>query len=114
MEAPENRPGVEVGRVTVQDKDQPGSPNWLAKFTILEGDPRGAFSIHPDPLTNEGVISLAKVRKSQALLWRRGNVGPGKIHPATLAEPLLSSPPPTPPPHVVGRQPSEAFRTEAE
>ncbi|KAM3828594.1 cadherin-15 isoform 1-T1 [Vipera latastei] len=60
MEAPENQPGVEVGRMTVQDKDEPGSPNWLAKFTILEGDPRGAFSIHPDPLTNEGVISLAK------------------------------------------------------
>ncbi|XP_058011076.1 cadherin-15 isoform X2 [Ahaetulla prasina] len=60
LEAPENREGVEVGRVRVQDKDQPGSPNWLAKFTILEGDPRGAFSIHPDPLTNEGVISVVK------------------------------------------------------
>ncbi|KAM6430606.1 cadherin-15 isoform 2-T3 [Liasis olivaceus] len=61
MEAPENRQGVEVGRVMVQDKDQPGSPNWLAKFTILEGDPRGAFAIHTDPLTNEGVLSLVKV-----------------------------------------------------
>uniref|UniRef100_A0A8C7E098 Cadherin 15 n=1 Tax=Naja naja TaxID=35670 RepID=A0A8C7E098_NAJNA len=60
LEAPENQQGMEVGRLTVQDEDQPGSPNWLAKFTILEGDPRGAFSIHPDPLTNEGVISLAK------------------------------------------------------
>lgn len=59
--------------MTVQDKDQPGSPNWLAKFTILEGDPRGAFSIHPDPLTNEGVISLVKVRKGQALLQSRGS-----------------------------------------
>uniref|UniRef100_A0A8C5RAI9 Cadherin 15 n=1 Tax=Laticauda laticaudata TaxID=8630 RepID=A0A8C5RAI9_LATLA len=60
LEAPENRQGVEVGRLTVQDEDQLGSPNWLAKFTILEGDPRGAFSIRPDPLTNEGVLSLAK------------------------------------------------------
>ncbi|XP_070617864.1 LOW QUALITY PROTEIN: cadherin-15 [Erythrolamprus reginae] len=60
LEAPENQLGVEVGRVTVEDKDQPGSPNWLAKFTILEGDPRGAFSIHPDPMTNEGVISMVK------------------------------------------------------
>ncbi|XP_025027217.1 cadherin-15 isoform X3 [Python bivittatus] len=60
MEAPENKQGVEVGRVMVQDKDQPGSPNWLAKFTILEGDPRGAFAIHTDPLTNEGVLSLVK------------------------------------------------------
>ncbi|ETE65594.1 Cadherin-15, partial [Ophiophagus hannah] len=80
LEAPENQQGVEVGRLMVQDEDQPGSPNWLAKFTILEGDPRGAFSIHPDPLTNEGVISLAKVRKGQALLGA-GAVGEGEQSP---------------------------------
>nr|XP_060644399.1 cadherin-15 [Anolis sagrei ordinatus] len=60
MEVPENRRGAVVGRVPVQDKDFPGSPNWLAKFTILEGDPEGAFSIQTDPLTNDGVISLSK------------------------------------------------------
>ncbi|XP_028595828.2 cadherin-15 [Podarcis muralis] len=60
MEAPENKQGVVIGRVLVQDKDLPGSPNWLAKFTILEGDPNGAFAIHTDPLTNDGVISLVK------------------------------------------------------
>ncbi|XP_042294652.1 cadherin-15 [Sceloporus undulatus] len=60
MEVAENQQGVEVGRVLVQDKDLPGSPNWLAKFTILEGDPEGAFAIHTDPITNDGVISLAK------------------------------------------------------
>ncbi|XP_062997204.1 cadherin-15 [Elgaria multicarinata webbii] len=60
MEAPENKHGVAIGRVMVQDKDLPGSPNWLAKFTILEGDPEGAFAIHTDPLTNDGVVSLVK------------------------------------------------------
>uniref|UniRef100_A0A803TKB8 Cadherin-15 n=1 Tax=Anolis carolinensis TaxID=28377 RepID=A0A803TKB8_ANOCA len=60
MEVPENRRGAVVGRVPVQDKDFPGSPNWLAKFTILEGDPEGAFAIQTDPLTNDGLISLAK------------------------------------------------------
>ncbi|XP_061449779.1 cadherin-15 [Rhineura floridana] len=60
MEAPENKQGVVIGRVLVQDKDLPGSPNWLAKFTILEGDPNGAFAIHADPLTNDGVLSLVK------------------------------------------------------
>ncbi|KAJ7312080.1 hypothetical protein JRQ81_006418 [Phrynocephalus forsythii] len=60
MEAPENQLGVAIGRVTVQDKDLPGSSNWLAKFTILEGDPTGAFAIQTDPLTNDGVISLVK------------------------------------------------------
>ncbi|KAH0619699.1 hypothetical protein JD844_000631 [Phrynosoma platyrhinos] len=60
MEVPENQQGMEVGRVLVQDKDLPGSPNWLAKFTILEGDSKGAFAIQTDPLTNDGVISLVK------------------------------------------------------
>ncbi|XP_066494044.1 cadherin-15 [Tiliqua scincoides] len=60
MEAPENKEGVAIGRVMVQDKDLPGSPNWLAKFTILEGDPEGAFAIHTDPQTNDGIVSLVK------------------------------------------------------
>ncbi|XP_054856126.1 cadherin-15 [Eublepharis macularius] len=60
MEAPENKEGVVVGRLMVQDKDLPGSPNWLAKFTILEGDPEGAFAIQADPLTNDGIVSLVK------------------------------------------------------
>ncbi|KAJ6657142.1 hypothetical protein lerEdw1_002731 [Lerista edwardsae] len=60
MEAPENKQGVDVGRVMVQDKDLPGSPHWLARFTILEGDPEGAFAIRTDPHTNDGIVSLAK------------------------------------------------------
>uniref|UniRef100_A0A672UDR9 Cadherin domain-containing protein n=1 Tax=Strigops habroptila TaxID=2489341 RepID=A0A672UDR9_STRHB len=53
--------GVDVGKVFVHDKDLAGSPNWLAKFTILEGDPEGAFAIRTDPHTNDGVLSVAKV-----------------------------------------------------
>ncbi|XP_053126301.1 cadherin-15 [Hemicordylus capensis] len=60
MEAPENNQSVDLGRLMVQDKDLPGSPNWLARFTILEGDPEGAFAIRTDPLTNDGIISLVK------------------------------------------------------
>uniref|UniRef100_A0A6J0TCK5 Cadherin-15 n=1 Tax=Pogona vitticeps TaxID=103695 RepID=A0A6J0TCK5_9SAUR len=60
MEAPENKQDAVIGRLMVQDKDLPGSPNWLAKFTILEGDPKGAFAIQTDPLTNDGVVSLVK------------------------------------------------------
>ncbi|KAL8195095.1 UNVERIFIED_CONTAM: Cadherin-15 [Gekko kuhli] len=60
LEAPENKEGVAVGRLMVQDKDLPGSPNWLAKFTILEGDPEGAFAIQTDPHTNDGIVSLVK------------------------------------------------------
>nr|XP_056718375.1 cadherin-15 [Euleptes europaea] len=60
MEAPENKEGVVIGQLTVRDKDLPGSPNWLAKFTILEGDPEGAFTIQTDPFTNDGIVSLVK------------------------------------------------------
>lgn len=61
MEVEEQAAGVDVGRVFVHDKDLAGSPSWLAKFTILEGDPEGAFTIRTDPHTNDGVLSVLKV-----------------------------------------------------
>ncbi|XP_059569956.1 cadherin-15 isoform X2 [Alligator mississippiensis] len=60
LEVAEGARGAEVGRVLVHDKDLPGSPNWLAHFTILEGDPEGVFAIRTDPRTNDGVLSTAK------------------------------------------------------
>ncbi|XP_045845362.1 cadherin-15 isoform X3 [Meles meles] len=60
MEVTEAVSGVDVGRLEVEDRDLPGSPNWAARFTILEGDPNGHFTIRTDPKTNEGVLSVAK------------------------------------------------------
>ncbi|KAM5134635.1 cadherin-15 isoform 2-T2 [Callospermophilus lateralis] len=60
MEAAEAISGVDVGRLEVEDRDLPGSPNWVARFTILEGDPEGQFAIRTDPKTNEGVLSVVK------------------------------------------------------
>uniref|UniRef100_A0A8C2UJ50 Cadherin 15 n=1 Tax=Chinchilla lanigera TaxID=34839 RepID=A0A8C2UJ50_CHILA len=60
MEATEAVSGVDVGRLEVEDRDLPGSPNWVANFTILEGDPSGHFGIRTDPRTNEGVLSVVK------------------------------------------------------
>ncbi|XP_067392861.1 cadherin-15 [Emydura macquarii macquarii] len=60
VEVPENTSGVDIGRLLVHDKDLPGSPNWLARYTILEGDPGGAFALRTDPRTNEGVLSVVK------------------------------------------------------
>ncbi|CAH7048396.1 cadherin-15 [Phodopus roborovskii] len=60
MEAAEAVSGVNVGRLEVEDRDLPGSPNWVARFTILEGDPDGQFKIYTDPKTNEGVLSVVK------------------------------------------------------
>uniref|UniRef100_A0A8C4W211 Cadherin 15 n=1 Tax=Gopherus evgoodei TaxID=1825980 RepID=A0A8C4W211_9SAUR len=60
LEVLENTSGVDIGRLLVHDKDLPGSPNWLARFTILEGDPDEAFAIRTDPRTNDGVLSMVK------------------------------------------------------
>ncbi|NWU75087.1 CAD15 protein, partial [Onychorhynchus coronatus] len=60
MEVEEQAAGVDVGKVFVHDKDLAGSPGWLAKYTILEGDPEGAFAIRTDPHTNDGVLSVVK------------------------------------------------------
>ncbi|XP_007477378.2 cadherin-15 isoform X2 [Monodelphis domestica] len=60
MKANEAFGGIDVGRLEVQDKDLPGSPNWVAKFTILEGDPDGQFAIRTDPKTNDGILSVVK------------------------------------------------------
>ncbi|XP_007937360.1 cadherin-15 [Orycteropus afer afer] len=60
LEATEAVSGIDVGRLEVQDRDLPGSPNWVARFTILEGDPEGQFTIRTDPKTNEGVLSVVK------------------------------------------------------
>uniref|UniRef100_A0A8C5T2I5 Cadherin 15 n=1 Tax=Malurus cyaneus samueli TaxID=2593467 RepID=A0A8C5T2I5_9PASS len=65
MEVEEQAAGVDVGRVFVHDKDLAGSSSWLAKFTILEGDPEGAFAIRTDPHTNDGVLSVVKVGAGQ-------------------------------------------------
>ncbi|NWJ07981.1 CAD15 protein, partial [Crypturellus undulatus] len=67
LEVPEQAAGVDVGRLLVHDKDLAGSANWRAKFTILEGDPEGAFAIRTDPHTNDGVLSVAKVRRARGV-----------------------------------------------
>lgn len=57
----ENKPGIEVARLTVTDQDTPGSPAWQAVYHIKSGDQDGAFSIITDPSTNNGILKTAKV-----------------------------------------------------
>ncbi|XP_036391506.1 cadherin-15-like [Megalops cyprinoides] len=57
MRAVENRV-EDTGRISVTDKDEPGTANWKVKYTIAKGDPSGHFAIRTDPSTNEGVISV--------------------------------------------------------
>ncbi|XP_064154587.1 cadherin-4-like isoform X2 [Anguilla rostrata] len=59
-EVPENRINVVVANMTVIDKDQPHSPNWNAVYRIVSGDPSGHFTIHTDPVTNDGMVTVVK------------------------------------------------------
>lgn len=48
--------------LTVVDRDQPHSPNWNAVYRIVSGDPMGHFTIRTNPITNEGMLTVVKVR----------------------------------------------------
>lgn len=58
----ERETGVEVLRLQVTDKDVRGSKGWKAKYTIY-GDKKEQFKIETDPVTNEGILTVVKVRK---------------------------------------------------
>lgn len=53
---------VVVANLTVIDADQPHSPNWNAIYRIISGDPSGHFTIRTDPVTNDGMVTVVKVR----------------------------------------------------
>ncbi|KAG1925183.1 cadherin-like protein [Pimephales promelas] len=58
----ERETGVEVLRLQVTDKDTRGSKAWKAKYTI-HGDKKEQFKIETDPNTNEGILTVVKVKK---------------------------------------------------
>lgn len=60
MYAMENKYIAEMGRVNATDKDQKGGDNWKIKYTIV--NPSGHFAIRTDPVSNQGIISVVKVR----------------------------------------------------
>lgn len=57
-----------VTNLTVVDRDQPHSPNWNAVYRIVSGDPSGHFIIRTNPLTNEGMLTVVKVKGSYTCL----------------------------------------------
>ncbi|KAG7477948.1 hypothetical protein MATL_G00074980 [Megalops atlanticus] len=59
-EVPENRVNVVVANLTVNDNDQPHTPNWNAVYRIVSGDPSGHFTIRTDPITNDGMVTVVK------------------------------------------------------
>ncbi|KAM9816875.1 cadherin-15-like [Neosynchiropus ocellatus] len=49
----------DIGRVSVTDGDEPGTRNWVAKYSISD-DPHGHFNIRTDAETNQGILSVVK------------------------------------------------------
>ncbi|XP_071368176.1 B-cadherin-like isoform X1 [Centroberyx affinis] len=57
---PENKVGALVTKMSVTDGDEPHSPAWNAKFTIVDGDPEGYFTVEAGHTKDEGIITTAK------------------------------------------------------
>lgn len=53
-----------VLRLQVEDKDSPNTPAWRAKYRVMKGNEKEQFTIETDPDTNEGILSVIKVRSS--------------------------------------------------
>lgn len=57
----ENVAGVVFLRMTVTDKDELGSPNANAKFSLVKGNEGGQFIISTGSSKMEGILRTAKV-----------------------------------------------------
>ena len=78
-----------IVNLTVEDKDDPTTGAWRAVYTIINGNPGQSFEIHTNPQTNEGMLSVVKVRAlpGSSLHQAEGppaGEGQGEVSPALL------------------------------
>ncbi|XP_028295295.1 cadherin-15 [Gouania willdenowi] len=80
MAVVENRRENEIGRVNVSDRDDPGTRNWGAEYSITN-NPEGHFAIYTDFATNQGVLAVVKpldyeTQKEHTLILTVKNLSP--------------------------------------
>lgn len=61
MKIYENEENIEILCIPVRDNDEPGTPSWLAEFTIIKGNEDNAFSMNIDQERNVGCLLVLKV-----------------------------------------------------
>lgn len=74
-----SKSGTPVGRIQATDRDI--GKNAEMYFTIVSGDGMDMFEISTDKDTQEGVITVSKVRGSRSELWSQST---NHIHSITL------------------------------
>lgn len=57
---PENKKDALVAKMLVTDKDDAHTPAWNAKFTIVDGNKDGLFTVVTGPNKQEGIVTTAK------------------------------------------------------
>lgn len=57
----EREVGISPIQIHVRDKDTQGSPAWRARY-MLHGEMSEFFQVDTNPETNDGILTLLKVR----------------------------------------------------
>lgn len=82
-----------IVNLTVEDKDDPATGAWRAAYTIINGNPGQSFEVHTNPQTNEGMLSVVKVRGPLCCWGVRGRPRAEEVRerwPCILSLPRLS------------------------